>query len=84
MSETILAESYSPVGDEHINLIAFSVKGGASDQQLLAERFALARRALALANAPSPLTAEWEQEHGSARVELQACEIECRRRGLIR
>ena len=58
--------------------LALSQGESVSDRELLTQRFALARRAVPLARA---IGRENEQEQ--ARIDLEACEAECRRRGLL-
>lgn len=53
-----------------------------SDRELLKRRFALAHRALTLSRFAG--TAAPSSEHQAVCLDLQACEAECRSRGLIR
>ncbi len=54
-----------------------------SDRELLQRRFDLARRAVALARSAT-LTEQNTAARDAVRLELEAAEAECRRRGLIR
>jgi len=49
-----------------------------TDRELLERRFHLARRAVSLAR-----SAQFGQETEAVRLDLELCEAECRRRGLI-